>query len=470
MLSANVNYERHEESSLFGSIPEEELESLKSSIKSNGVIDNEILVFEGKIIDGWHRYSIAKELGILDVLEFIEVDSEASQISFTKNMNRRHLTASQRGMIVVERHNWASAGGDRVTEEGKARTAKAKTNKQLASLAGVGQQTILDAKNVSKLGRSQDVIDGKITINQVLIDEGKKKPPPIAPEIVKEHVEQQLEQGKLDISEIVVPDEQKEKVFNEVRKQRLADKREKEEKEKKEQAKQESQNTAVAEETHEEKYDILYFNPPWAMESNDYNGISDNVVIDWSVGLYGMAKDDAIFFCWVDTKNLPKMFGKTGVLARFKFMYYDAWVWDKQVGEQSHLLNRRHEYLIIAARGSVKPPSKEHISDSVYSEAHDGSLNKPEYFMDWITKCYPDSSKAAVFFSGERDGWTMLYSGYTEEVQGVIDESENLSDYEPDEFEDADEPEGLADHETDEPEGLADETSDEPEVLADTDD
>jgi len=54
-------YEQHPLSAAFPAMSEEELQNLKDSIDVMGV-QNPIVIYEGKIIDGWHRYKVANEL------------------------------------------------------------------------------------------------------------------------------------------------------------------------------------------------------------------------------------------------------------------------------------------------------------------------------------------------------------------------------------------------------------------------
>ena len=80
-------------------------------------MDPLIRVLDGKVLDGWHRYQAALSLNLVRKLMFMnwddEQDGEAIAFVAARNLERRHLTASQRGQIVVflnERFGW---GGDR---------------------------------------------------------------------------------------------------------------------------------------------------------------------------------------------------------------------------------------------------------------------------------------------------------------------------------------------------------------------
>ena len=165
---------RHELSSVFGDMAEEDFENLVKSVEQDGFMDPLIRVLDGKILDGWHRYQAALSLNLVRKLMFMAWDDEkeGNAIAFVsaRNLERRHLTASQRGQIVVflnERFGW---GGDR----SKTPDDALKTKADLATEANVGASTIDRAVKVEKLGKSEAVISGEKTASQVIKEETLK--------------------------------------------------------------------------------------------------------------------------------------------------------------------------------------------------------------------------------------------------------------------------------------------------------
>ena len=129
---------------------------------------------EGKILDGWHRYRAALELNLVRKLMFYPWDEEkeGTAVAFVaaRNIERRHLSASQRAQIVVslnERFGW---GGDR----SKTPNGDLKTQKDLAKHANVGERTISRAVQVEKAGKSDAVIAGEKSATQVIEEETVK--------------------------------------------------------------------------------------------------------------------------------------------------------------------------------------------------------------------------------------------------------------------------------------------------------
>ena len=166
--------ERHELSSVFGDMAEDDFENLKKSVEADSFMDPLIRVLDGKVLDGWHRYQAALSLNFVRKLVFMPWDDEkdGGAIAFVaaRNLERRHLTPSQRGQIVVflnERFGW---GGDR----SKTPNDALKTKSDLAADANVGVSTIDRAVKVEKFGRSEEVISGEKTATEVITEETLK--------------------------------------------------------------------------------------------------------------------------------------------------------------------------------------------------------------------------------------------------------------------------------------------------------
>ena len=166
--------QRHELSSVFGDMPETDFENLVKSVEQDGFMDPLIRVLDGKVLDGWHRYQAALSLNLVRKLMFMNWDDEedGKAIAFVaaRNLERRHLTPSQRGQIVVflnERFGW---GGDR----SKTPNDALKTKSDLAADANVGVSTIDRAVKVEKFGRSEEVISGEKTATEVITEETLK--------------------------------------------------------------------------------------------------------------------------------------------------------------------------------------------------------------------------------------------------------------------------------------------------------
>ena len=165
------NLERHELSSIFGDMPDTDYKSLLESVQRDGFIDETIKLLDGKVLDGWHRYRAGKELNFLRKLKFQQWDEkdngDPQAFVLARNIERRHLNASQRAQIVVT-FNERFTRGDIETQRNGTPNGEPKTRQELAEEAGVGTSTIDRAVKVEQKGESEAVISGEKTATEVI--------------------------------------------------------------------------------------------------------------------------------------------------------------------------------------------------------------------------------------------------------------------------------------------------------------
>lgn len=180
---ARNSYEQHPLSAAFPPMAEDARLALRDSIEDIGV-QNPVVLFEGMIIDGWHRYCVARELGASCEVVELPADADPRAFALAQNRARRHLTASQVAIVVAAVYDWAPAHrpaasappqvmtrspalaieskwspGDHLpattdAEAGNAPvgTDSPKSASELAEIAGVGVSTIKRAKAVIRDG------------------------------------------------------------------------------------------------------------------------------------------------------------------------------------------------------------------------------------------------------------------------------------------------------------------------------
>ncbi len=97
--------EFHEITNIFPKMRDEDYHALLEDIRKHGLREP-IWTYQGKIIDGRHRYRACLELGIEP--RFREWDGNGSLVAFviSLNLHRRHLTSSQKAAIAVEILPW----------------------------------------------------------------------------------------------------------------------------------------------------------------------------------------------------------------------------------------------------------------------------------------------------------------------------------------------------------------------------
>lgn len=135
---------QHPLSAAFPAMSAEDFQSLKDSIMNIGV-QNPITMFEGMVIDGWHRYTADNELGMdCPVVELGDVDPR--DFVLAQNKARRHVTQAQLAMATTTVYAWRPVGNPALSNS--APGAELKTTKELAVSAGVSERTIEQAKAV----------------------------------------------------------------------------------------------------------------------------------------------------------------------------------------------------------------------------------------------------------------------------------------------------------------------------------
>ena len=167
-----MRVERHELSALFGNMPEDEFDELVADIAANGVLEP-ITLFEGKILDGWHRYQAAQRAG--KEVETIGFAGDPVAYVVAKNARRRHLSASRRASALVGAVEWRSSGSR--TDKG----GTGATLDEMASDAGVSRRTITDAKTAEEAGLGDAVRNGEMSAKAAAQQARQENDEPQAP-------------------------------------------------------------------------------------------------------------------------------------------------------------------------------------------------------------------------------------------------------------------------------------------------
>jgi len=168
----------HPLADLFPRMSREDFAQLSEDINANGLRDP-IITLDGLILDGRHRYHACLENEMEP--SFIEFTGD-NPVAFvlSKNIHRRHLSASQRAVIVAECVSWLDAHRPSTRErpandndDCNSNNAQeeqgllVRTGAYLARAANVSPRTIDDAKAAIRAGRGEDVKAGKVSVKQL---------------------------------------------------------------------------------------------------------------------------------------------------------------------------------------------------------------------------------------------------------------------------------------------------------------
>ena len=170
------------------------------------------------------------------------------------------------------------------------------------------------------------------------------------------------------------------------------------------------------------EYRIFYADPPWQYSDKLVEGYGpaehhyptlsmDQLCGDQNLPdgrslpamIDGAAAKDAVLFLWVTSPMLPDAHC---VIESWGFEYKSSFVWDKVRHNYGHYNSVRHEFLLIAVRGSCLPEEKK-LHDSVVSIERSGEHSrKPVQFRAMIERMYPNGNRLEVFAREEHEGWT----------------------------------------------------------------
>ena len=160
--------------------------------------------------------------------------------------------------------------------------------------------------------------------------------------------------------------------------------------------------------TTKNKYRVIYADPPWS-----YNDKQNVEVLGGAEKHYLTmplqdicdlpvpSADDAVLFIWVTSPMLEDSFK---VIKAWGFKYKSSFVWDKVAHNMGHYNSVRHEFLLIATKGSCTPDVQK-LYDSVVSIERTEHSRKPKEFRDMIDTLYPYGDRLELFAREAAKGW-----------------------------------------------------------------
>jgi len=151
-----------------------EFQELKGDISGSGLLEP-IVMFDGKILDGRHRYKACLELGIEPWFKDYDGPDSALDYVISLNLRRRHLTESQRAMAMANLCGLLKGSNrfEKKVIEGEFETVDVSrdtsiTRSEAADKAGVSIPTMSRAMKVDRNG-SPELVDavkrGDIPVN-----------------------------------------------------------------------------------------------------------------------------------------------------------------------------------------------------------------------------------------------------------------------------------------------------------------
>lgn len=170
---------QHPLGKLLPAMSAEEYEYTKADIQKHGQRDA-IILLDGKVLDGWHRYRICLDLGIEPRVKTLGKRADALAEVLTRNLARRQLSPGQRyGVLlrIAEEYPEVAAGLAAVRADAKKRQAggvpqqRQRSSEVIGRLAGVGHATVERVDRLKKLSPTlfEQMVDGKVPLPHAVL-------------------------------------------------------------------------------------------------------------------------------------------------------------------------------------------------------------------------------------------------------------------------------------------------------------
>ncbi len=347
----------------------EEFKQLEQNCLDEGIREK-IITWNGFIIDGHNRYEIATRwnLDYKTESKYFKNENDVKEWMINNQFGRRNLSNYQRSVLALQLEEVFSAKAKEKQKEagGAVRQISDKavidTKKELAKVANVSHDTIAKVKKIEAVATPEvkaQLSTGELSINQAYQEIKKEEKKELHIEKKKEY-EQRIE--------TVTNNEFKIDIFNTTN-----------------------------------KFRVIYADPAWSYNdkqdtpqlggaSKHYNTMTVNEICNLPVN--EISEKDSVLFLWVTSPLLEDAFA---VIKSWGFKYKTSFVWDKVKHNMGHYNSVRHEFLLIATKGSCVPDNKK-LYDSVQTiERNDNHSEKPIEFLDIIDDIYNYGNKLEMF-------------------------------------------------------------------------
>ena len=341
----------HAFSEILPAMADSDLASLRESLKTDGYLGPPIYTFEGKILDGVHRYRLCVELGIDP--PFVEyAGADAFRFALNQNLARRHLNESQRAMVAARLVTTEPGGFGGVRKSNA--SIEALTQPALASVLKVGRSSVQRAKVLLATNDTDAIaaVDaGDLRVSKALHTINQAK-------AAKEH-------------------------------RRLRD----------------SPPTLPA----DAPWQVILADPPWRYEhvkttSRAIEQQYPTMTLDeiCAMPVEARCADDTVLYLWTTPPKLGEAFE---VIRAWGFSYRTCAVWVKSGIGMGYWFRQRHEILLVSTRGAPRSPLESLRRDSVFECSTAVHSAKPAEIAELLEAQYPDRAKVELFSRSPRGGW-----------------------------------------------------------------
>ena len=332
-------------------LTEEEYDRLKNSIKEVGLYERIKINQDNVILDGHHRFKACLETGVMPKFEPKHFASKLDEEIYVieANVIRRQLTTYQKTVLGTKLEPLISKKAEENMLRGKTlakNLAKVRTDEVVAKKIGMNRETYRQGKTILKEGTEE---------NKTAFKEGK------APSSVYK-----------DMKTVTYDPE-------------------------------------TAPPLPEGKYNILYADPPWRYDFSETKtrSIETNyptMTIEDICNLEIPSTENAVLFLWATN---PKLEEAIKVIHSWGFTYKTNLTWIKDRIGMGYWFRGQHELLLVATKGTFKPPEQGTRKSSVLQSPRREHSQKPDEIYELIESYFPDGKYIELFSRNKREGWTM---------------------------------------------------------------
>jgi len=346
-------------------LSDEQQAGLERDILKRGCL-SPLILWNDTLLDGYHRYDICRRHGIPFNSLALDFDDKTDALFwlFSHHRDRRNMSKyelASRALVFETKleeeakEQKQKAGGLYHRGKGKEKVFSNEENlfklhvdEQLAELADVSTGTIYKVKVIQEKASEEQkkkLANGEATVNQVFV------------ELRRAEAKEQVKAAQWPAG----------------------------------------------------KYRIIYADPPWQYCNTqpDYHAVQDDYYPTIPVSkicalpVPELALDEAVLFLWATSPILEDAFK---VINDWGFKYKASFVWDKVKHNMGHYNSVRHEFLLVAVRGSCQPDNPK-LFDSVQTVERTDHSAKPEVFRTIIDTLYPYGKRIELFARTKADGW-----------------------------------------------------------------
>lgn len=163
----------HPAAAIFPLMEGAEFDALVEDIRAHGLREP-VVVHDGLVLDGRNRLRACEQVGLAPVTTTWDGDGSPEDYVVSKNLHRRHLTDSQRGLIAATLATRTKAETQYTSQNQKDGTVdqiwSTRTLKQAADLLNTSRTTVIAAKKVLRRADPDDIAAikaGRATIHGI---------------------------------------------------------------------------------------------------------------------------------------------------------------------------------------------------------------------------------------------------------------------------------------------------------------